>query len=107
MHVEGDILPASPRRLDEIDAAATLLDPVPGNEMRDLQPHTCTIAGADRLGDRVRRAVVAAPRVRGVERRPGRERRQLLLARSLLLRVLETGRVPPGARVERLAQQLL
>ena len=107
VHVERDVLPRVARGLDELDAAAALLDPVPRDEMRDLQPHLRLRAGADRLGDRVGGALVALARVRRVERRLPRQRRQLVLARRLLLRVLEPGRVAPRALVERLAQQHL
>ena len=103
VHVERDVLSSVVRGLDELDAAAALLDPVPRDEMRDLQPHVGVRAGADRLGHRVGSALVALARVRRVERRLPGQRRQLVLAGSLLLRVLEPGRVAPGAVVERLA----
>ena len=107
VHVERDVLPRVARGLDELDAAAALLDPVARDEMRDLQPHLGIRTGANRLGHRVGGALVALARVGRVEGRLPRQRRQLVLARRLLLRVLEPGRVAPGAVVERLAQQHL
>ena len=49
VHVERDVLPRVARGLDELDAAAALLDPVARDEMRDLQPHLGVRTGADRL----------------------------------------------------------
>ena len=79
---------------------------------RGTRCETCSrtlsaIAGADRLGHRVRRAVVSFARVGGVERRVTGERRHLARRGGPLLRVLEPGRVTPGSLVERLAQQRL
>ena len=105
VHVEGDVLAPLARGADELDAATALREAVARHEMGDLEAHLGVVARADRLGDRLRRAVVAPARVGGVERRVTGERRHLALRGSLLLRVLEAGRVAPGALLERLAQE--
>src|SRR6185503_7671124 len=82
-----------------------LHEAVARHEVGDLEAHLGAVARADRLGDRLRRAVVAPARVGGVERRVTGERGHLVLRGRLLLRILESGRVAPGALVERLAQE--
>src|SRR6185312_17485985 len=82
-----------------------LREAVARHEMGHLEAHLGPVARADRLGDRLRRAVVAPARVGGVERRLTGERGHLALRGTLLLRVLESGRVAPGAILERLAQE--
>ena len=110
VHVELDVHAAVPGVLDELHRAARLLDPVPRHEVRDLEADSGRPRAADRLGDGVGGALVPAPRVRRVEAARGAEGMaeipNLLLCRAGLLRVLEPGRVAPGALAERLAEQV-
>src|SRR4029079_1140831 len=105
VHVEGDVLAPLARGVDELDAATALREAVARHEMGDLEAHLGAVARADRLGDRLRRAGGAAARWGGLERRVTGERGHLVLRGRLLLRILESGRVAPGALVERLAQE--
>ena len=110
MHVEGDVHPAGGRIVDELDAAPRRVEPVAGDEVGDLQPHARALRRAQRLLDCLVGTSVSMPRVRCVDPVPPAahlaHRDELVLVGSPLGRVLETGRVAPGALLERLVEEV-
>ena len=110
VHVECDVHPAPGSSFDELEAAARRLEPVPGHEVRDLQPHAGALCGPDRLGDRLVGALVSPTCVRRVDAvvlaADAAHRDELVLVCPALRRVLEAGRVPPRALLERLVEEV-
>ena len=110
VHVEGDVEPALAGAGDRLQAAPALLLAAARDQVRDLQPAAGPRGRVDApRSTAVGGAAVAAARVGGVERAAaGRHRAQALDlggGRGRLGRVLEPGRVAPGALLERLLER--
>ena len=102
--------PAARACVDRVDAAGGVLQPAARRQVGDLEPDPGGAGGADRLLNRRYRALIPIPCVGRVEAAaPGRGPRQrgdLRLASALFGRVLQAGRIAPGAGVHGFFQEV-